>query len=441
MAHWFHRNPLKATNVVNFDLGKQASTPLARNICSEAKTARAALLALLPNPNIDIAALNAAAEKYLGILRGFVEPTTDPNAKPAAQSQGSGDGEGGQEQEMVASGSQDGKLRNAIKFTWSNSLGEKHTSQYDVVFEQIMILFNIALWHTKHAAALAGAKEDIEDNDAKEVHKCLRSAAGIFKYIDETLTAKLFERTGDGTDLDPNVLKAYIQQCTAEAQEVTVARAIEMKHATNLVSSLAFETGKLFKLADNSLKAVEETLVNKWRKYLQLKATFYLAYAHCYHAQTLLAQDKCGAAVRSAKESQTQYQKAEELGRTYASTKGPGRSAKPQEHAFFRRLGPLIRRNLEKVERENGFIYYQKVPDEVPELPTKATYGLASPVDFEMPSKSEDWTAETYSGFKVANASPEERAKEKDDTPKPVKEVPVNPTDKESSNSSGCIVS
>ena len=30
---------------------------------------------------------------------------------------------------------------------------------------------------------------------------------------------KLFERTGDGTDMDPNLLKAYIQQSTAEAQE------------------------------------------------------------------------------------------------------------------------------------------------------------------------------------------------------------------------------
>ena len=27
--------------------------------------------------------MNDAAEKYLSILRGFVEPTTDPNAKPS----------------------------------------------------------------------------------------------------------------------------------------------------------------------------------------------------------------------------------------------------------------------------------------------------------------------------------------------------------------------
>ncbi len=33
MAHWFHRNPLKATVPLTFDLGQQATTPLARNIC------------------------------------------------------------------------------------------------------------------------------------------------------------------------------------------------------------------------------------------------------------------------------------------------------------------------------------------------------------------------------------------------------------------------
>ena len=51
-----------------------------------------------------------------------------------------------------------------------------------------------------------------------------------------------------------------------------------MKHSSSLIASLAFETGKQFKITDNSLKAVEEPLVQKWRKYLQLKATFYLSY-------------------------------------------------------------------------------------------------------------------------------------------------------------------
>lgn len=40
----------------------------------------------------------------------------------------------------------------------------------------------------------------------------------------------------------------------------------------------------------------------------------------------------------------------------YVNLKGPGISAKPDNHLFFRKLGPIIKRTLEKCERENGFM-------------------------------------------------------------------------------------
>lgn len=41
---------------------------------------------------------------------------------------------------------------------------------------------NMALWYTKHAAKLAGADE-IKEESAKEAHKCLRKAAGLFDAV------------------------------------------------------------------------------------------------------------------------------------------------------------------------------------------------------------------------------------------------------------------
>jgi len=38
-------------------------------------------------------------------------------------------------------------------------------------------------------------------------------------------------------------------QCVAEAQEVTVARAVELKHKASLISALTYETSKLFNAA------------------------------------------------------------------------------------------------------------------------------------------------------------------------------------------------
>ncbi|XP_033729166.1 BRO1 domain-containing protein BROX-like [Pecten maximus] len=75
------------------------------------------------------------------------------------------------------------KLRKAIKYKWTNTLlGNTPMEQFDAVFEAASMAINIALWYTKHAAKLA-AKEEPDMEEAKEVHKCLRIAAGIFKFV------------------------------------------------------------------------------------------------------------------------------------------------------------------------------------------------------------------------------------------------------------------
>lgn len=50
------------------------------------------------------------------------------------------------------------------------------------------------------------------------------------------------------------------------------------------------------------------------------------------------------------------YVSAIKQSKEYVNLKGPGISAKPENHLFFRKLGPIIKRTLEKCERENGFM-------------------------------------------------------------------------------------
>jgi len=50
------------------------------------------------------------------------------------------------------------------------------------------------------------------------------------------------------------------------------------------------------------------------------------------------------------------YGKAGLLAKEYASTKGPGATAKPHDHLFFRKLSPIVQRTLDKCVRENGFM-------------------------------------------------------------------------------------
>ena len=50
------------------------------------------------------------------------------------------------------------------------------------------------------------------------------------------------------------------------------------------------------------------------------------------------------------------YGEAEELCKQYATAKGIGAKVKPEKLLFFRKLGPILNRTLEKCERENGFM-------------------------------------------------------------------------------------
>lgn len=56
-------------------------------------------------------------------------------------------------------------------------------------------------------------------DEAKNVHSMLRSAAGIFTFVQTEFLPQLANPPPLGSDLDPRLINAYVNQCTAEAQE------------------------------------------------------------------------------------------------------------------------------------------------------------------------------------------------------------------------------
>lgn len=76
------------------------------------------------------------------------------------------------------------------------------------------------------------------------------------------------------------------------------------------------------------------------------------------------------------------------------------------------------------------------MPGEVPVLDTKATYGLVSPIDFQMPSPNPIWNLGTYkvlAGVGMAKV-------EKEQNLPPVKEEAIHHSSKEPKNASGCTL-
>lgn len=418
MAYWFHRNPLKATSSVTFELHGVTSDQISRKIISDLRRTRDHLLELLTDPGHDKTTIVKAYNEYFSLLQGLYTPFED--------------------------GGDENKLRKTILFRWTNTLmGKSSVAQKDAIYEHASMAINVAMWFTKHAAKLA-AREDPSMEEAKEVHKCLRIAAGIFTYVKNDLSIKL-EDIDNGTDVDIRVIDAYIHQCTAEAQEVTTARAIELKHAASLIAALAYETSQMFTKADDSISTLEGDAFNKWRKYFQLKSNFYLAYAYNYHGEILLAQDKCGEAIKCLEEATKCFEKSGIQCKEYSSMKGGATNAKPQDHLFFRSLGPKVRRTLEKCQRENGMIYHQKVPFDAPVIELKATYGLVSPEEYQPVPLSSVWSAAIYQKFSVPNTGVV-NTQQKKETAKPeelpqVKEKEYPMSDKDPKNTSGCVVS
>uniref|UniRef100_A0A8C9R8Z6 BRO1 domain-containing protein BROX n=1 Tax=Scleropages formosus TaxID=113540 RepID=A0A8C9R8Z6_SCLFO len=382
MAHWFHRNPLKATAPVSFNFYGVASSPAANKICNDLRATRARLLEMFTDLTCNPEMMKNATDAYFALLQGFIvslDGTTQEN-----------------------------KMRFIQNFKWTDTLqGNAASAQQDAVFELVSMAFNVAVWYTKFASRL-------------EAH------------IPRLITA-----VEKGRDLEARVIDTYIVQCQAEAQEVTIARAIELKHNATIVAALAFETANFYQKADHTLNTLEPDYSSKWRKYLQLKQHFYMAYAYCYHGQTLLSSDKCGEAIRSLQEAEKCYSKAEALCKEYRQTKGPGSTAKPSEQLFFLKLGGLIKNTLEKCQRENGFIYFHKIPADAPQLELKASYGLAEPVSFEFPALSEQWSPGVYATFDLTKGAKDDKAKPKqEEEVKPVKEPDLKPQ-----KDTGCVVS
>lgn len=137
--------------------------------------------------------------------------------------------------------------------------------------------------------------------------------------------------------------------------------------------------------------------------------------------------------------------RASKLCDLYARTKGAGTIARPERHPFFQKLGPLVKLHLEKSERENGFIYYQKVPQELPELEKHQVYGLATPEDFTLPPHHTLWTEETYKAFEVSSEASEKydtKASAAQEEIAPIPEPDIAPGKlPQPQTKSGCVIS
>jgi len=432
MAHWFHRNPYKATAQQKFDVSKISIKSDFLKVIYDVRDARIELLKVLQLTTTTPEQIEEVSTKYMSLIQGLFEVPSESQPKEAntTSDDQNNSSESKNDDANVPAG-QKQMLNSFFKFRWTQSLhvDKPPLDDSNAKFDMVNMIVNVGLWYSKHAAKLA-AQSEISMEDAKLIHTCLRKAAGVFKSIKTNMLSLLTQERPKTSDLDDLVLDAYIFSSQAEAQEVTIARAVEKKHTAKLIAGLANETSKLFQQADDSLKIRDQNIVGKWRKYLQLKEAFYRSFALCYYGVSLLEQEKCGDSVRVFQESSDSLNATHKLCSEYKQAKGAGSTIKPNEHAFYLNFTKDMTRRFEKAKHENGFIYHQKVPPVSPSMSFQATHGLVEPIDFEIPAKSSMWNSQAYAGFSISKNVQDKKHKspEKDAPVKPVKEPDIKVT-------------
>lgn len=440
MTHWFHRNPLKATAPQDFDVRKVSMKSEFSKVAGDLRQARRNLLSTFTDPTASTDTMRTSSENYFSLLMGLIDAPAQPVKEDKAVESESPAKSESPEQEVKDLKINDSKLSTFFRFKWSQSLwiSNPPIAQEDAEYELVNMGINVGIWYTKHASRTAD-KPELGDEDAKEVLKSLKIAAGIFQEFKDNRIGRLLKEGEKTSDLDSRILDCYIACCQAEGQEVTLARAVQLNHKSQLISSLAFETARHFERADSHLKSLDQSVVLKWRKYLMLKQAFYQAYAYCYHGETLLAQEKCGDAIKCLTEGEALSHRCFTLCKEYMSTKGAGSTVRPHEHPFYQRLLKRIGVTLDKLKRENSFIYFQKVPEVMPEMDLKAKYGLVQAEPYSLPGISGVWKPEIYAGFCVTKNV--ENAKKGKRPAKDADVVPIKETDIKVTRGSDCVIS
>jgi len=163
------------------------------------KTSRANLLHLYSDPANNLENVETEFNTYVSLLMGFM---IDLSGRAVG----------------------DSKMRFSFKSNWTQSLApnQQYTEQ-DAFYEAASMLVNNALWLTKHAAYVAAVVAEPTEKEAKEVHKCLKKAAGQFKFVQDNLANKFIKAPSNQPknffDMNDLILSTYINQCKAEAQE------------------------------------------------------------------------------------------------------------------------------------------------------------------------------------------------------------------------------
>ncbi|KAH7623081.1 hypothetical protein Ndes2526B_g02379 [Nannochloris sp. 'desiccata'] len=291
----------------------------------------------------------------------------------------------------------DSPLRYAVKFSWnqvllsnSNSKDSNNLEVADAVYELASALTAAAVWCQRRAALFhcESTPRGVPSGPSGQAYKLLRQAAGLYDYISQVVIP-LMSRTLTSSsssievsDCTAPVLQAAASCAVGDAQSITVLRAISKGNSSSLIASLARDTGDIYKEGACALISSTKDATNtKLLTYLQYKQAVFESYAQIFNGIQQWKASQAGTGLRCLKEAEAIFFKMKKLAAAF--DKAPPSSLGVLHSRFDDELDRVLYDTLRRIERENSAVYYQKVPDAVPELPEGKR--LAAATAFELP--------------------------------------------------------
>ncbi|XP_053408218.1 programmed cell death 6-interacting protein-like isoform X3 [Mercenaria mercenaria] len=256
-----------------------------------------------------------------------------------------------------------------VQFKWRDAFdkdslfsGKNTLAIASGAYEKVCVLFNIGALMSQ----VAEVQNHESDEGLKTSAKYLQQAAGIFGHLKDT---SLSVCSQDPTpDLAPDTLNALTSLMLAQGQEAVYRKAAtSMKEAS--VVKIAYQCSDLYADAMKlmQLPSLKELWPREWLPTVAMKQAAFHSMAEFY--QSVVAQKS-----KSYGEQIARLRHAKEL-MAAAATRG-GLSFN------FKNEQGKIQRELDAAQKDNDFIYHDKVPD-VKTLPALGKLAVAKPLPIQ----------------------------------------------------------
>ncbi|XP_048781056.2 programmed cell death 6-interacting protein-like isoform X4 [Ostrea edulis] len=266
-----------------------------------------------------------------------------------------------------------------VNFKWRNAFdkeslfgGKQILGIASGAYEKVCMLFNIAALQSQ----IAEVQNHESDEGLKTSAKYFQMAAGIYGHLKDIVLSHVQQEPTP--DLSPDTLNALCSLMVAQAQEAIYRKAAADKMKEAMVAKIAHQCSDLYSDAMKlmQLASLKDLWPKDWIPLVVCKQAGFHGMSEFY--QSCVAQQS-----KSYGEQIARLQKANEL-LTAAQTRGGAIFS-------FKTEQGRIQRELQAAQKDNDFIYHDKIPD-IKSLPGVGKAAIAKPSSFSNKAMSEKFT-------------------------------------------------